>query len=199
AGVDAIIINPSDRNALNAVIKQAADRGIVVVAADQAVSAPEAYVVTSDAVGYGRVGGDWLFKYLKGKGDIIEMRGIDGTPGDADRKQGFDEALKNYPGIKIATTTFTDWSPEKGAQQMAQLLASGKHFDGVWASGSDYTVVEAMKTAHAKLVPVIGTDNNGFIGQLIDLKADGFIAAAVSNSPAIGAAGLVVGLDVLRK
>ena len=37
AGANAIIINPSDRDALNPVIKQAADKGIVVVAVDQAV------------------------------------------------------------------------------------------------------------------------------------------------------------------
>src|ERR1700677_521064 len=76
SGVNAIIINPSDRKALDGVIKQAAEKGIVVVAADQAVSAPEAYVVTSDAVGYGRVGAEWLFKQMKGKGNIVEMRGI---------------------------------------------------------------------------------------------------------------------------
>ena len=48
AGVNAIIINPSDEKALNGVIKQAAEKGIVVVAADQPVSAPEAYIVTGD-------------------------------------------------------------------------------------------------------------------------------------------------------
>jgi len=39
AGANIIIINPSDREALNPVIKQAAYKGIVVVAVDQAVSA----------------------------------------------------------------------------------------------------------------------------------------------------------------
>ncbi|HEY0909011.1 MAG TPA: substrate-binding domain-containing protein [Bradyrhizobium sp.] len=199
AGVNAIIINPSDRKALDGVIKQAAAKGIIVVAADQAVSAPEAYVVTSDAVGYGRIGADWLFKQMKGKGSIVEMRGIDGTPGDADRKKGFDEAWKKYPDIKIAATTFMDWSNEKAAQQMAALLASGKQFEGVWTSGIDYTVIEAFKTAHKPYVPFVGADNAGFIKQLIDHKSDGLVGVAVSNSPAIGAAGLVVALDVLQK
>src|ERR1700735_2399749 len=53
SGVNAIIINPSDEKALNGVIKQAADKGVVVVAADQPVSAPEAYIVTGDRVPYG--------------------------------------------------------------------------------------------------------------------------------------------------
>lgn len=55
AGANAIIIDPSDREALNPVIKQAAKRGIVVVAVDQAVSAPEAYVLSNDQVAYGSI------------------------------------------------------------------------------------------------------------------------------------------------
>src|SRR6478752_9285700 len=62
AGVNIIIINPSDRKALDPVIKQATDRHIVVVAVDQAVDAPSAYVVTNDQTAYGRLGAEALFK-----------------------------------------------------------------------------------------------------------------------------------------
>jgi ribose transport system substrate-binding protein len=82
---------------------------------------------------------------------------------------------------------------------MAALLASGKQFDGVWTSGIDYTVIGAIKTAHKAFVPFVGADNAGFIKQLIDYKKDGLVGVAVSNSPAIGAAGLVFALDVLQK
>jgi ribose transport system substrate-binding protein len=199
AGVNAIIINPSDGTALNGVIKQAADKGIIVISADQPVTAPEAYVVTGDQVTYAKVGAKWLFDQLKGKGDVYEMRGIDGTPGDTVRQQGFDAVLKDYPGIKIVASTFMDWSNEKAAQQMSAMLASGKHFDGVWTSGIDYTVIEAIKSAHKPYMPFVGADNNGFMKQLIDYKKDGLTGVAVSNSPAIGAAGLVVALDLLQK
>ena len=56
AGANIIIINPSDRKALDPVIKQATDKKIVVVAVDQAVSAPTAYVVTNDQTAYGEWG-----------------------------------------------------------------------------------------------------------------------------------------------
>src|SRR6266550_694626 len=78
SGANVIVINPSDRDALNSVIKQATDKGIVVVAVDQAVSEPSAYVVTNDQVAYGNLGANWLAKKLGGKGNIIEMRGING-------------------------------------------------------------------------------------------------------------------------
>ena len=60
-------------------------------------------------------------------------------------------------------------------------------------------MIEAIKAANKPFVPFVGADNNGFIKQLIDYKKDGLIGVAVSNSPAIGAAGLVVALDVLQK
>ncbi len=173
AGANAIIINPSDRDALNPVIKQAADKGIVVVAVDQAVSAPEAYVLTNDQVAYAKVGAKWLFDKLGGKGNVVEMRGIDGVPADADRHQGFTEVLKDYPNINVVSSVFSGWALNKTAQATKDLLASGKPIDGIWTSGIDSTVVDAYKTAQKPFVPVVGADNNGFIGQLIDLEGPG--------------------------
>ncbi|HEY3427527.1 MAG TPA: substrate-binding domain-containing protein, partial [Acidimicrobiia bacterium] len=61
-GVDAIIINPTDREGLNSVIEEAINQGIVVVAVDQAVTADGAYVVTNDQEEYGYLGAKWLFE-----------------------------------------------------------------------------------------------------------------------------------------
>src|ERR1700722_708215 len=158
AGVNAIILNPSDREALNPVIKQAG-----------------------------------------GKGSVVEMRGIDGVPADADRHQGFTEALKDFPDIKVTSSVFTGWALNKTAQATKDLLASGKPIDGIWTSGIDSTVVDAYKTAGKPYVPVVGADNNGFVGQLIDLKGSGFTGAAVTNPPSVGGAGLAGALDVLQK
>jgi len=52
------------------VIKQAIDRKIVVVAVDQAVSAPGAYILTNDQTAYGEEGAEALFKKAGGKGNV---------------------------------------------------------------------------------------------------------------------------------
>jgi ribose transport system substrate-binding protein len=198
AGVNAIIIDPSSRDALNPVIRQAAARGIVVVAVDQAVSAPQAYVLSNDQVAYGRLGAEWLFAQLHGQGDVVEMRGIDGVPADADRHDGFTEALGKYPRIHIVATTFTGWALNTAAEQIKDLLASGKHIDGIWTSGIDAVVPDSYRAAHKPFVPVVGADNNAFIGQLIDWKSQGLTGAAVTNPASVGGAGLAVALDVLQ-
>lgn len=199
AGANAIIVNPSSRDALDPVIKEAVRKGIVVVAVDQAVSAPEAYVVSNDQVAYGRLGAAWLFEALHGKGNVVEMRGIDGVPADSDRHQGFTEALKQYPDIHVVATTFTGWALNTTAKQIRDLLASGKAIDGVWTSGIDAVVIDSYRTAHKPFVPVVGADNNAFIGQLINDKGAGLVGAAVTNPASVGGAGLAVALDVLQQ
>jgi ribose transport system substrate-binding protein len=195
-GVNAIIVNPSDREKLNPVIKQAKDKGIVVVAVDQAVSAPEAYVATNDQVAYGRLGGEWLAKALGGKGNVVEMRGIAGVPADNDRHKGFMEAMAQNPGIKVVKEVYTGWDFSKGGQQAIDLLNSSTKVDGIWTSGIDYTVVKAFQTLNKPFVPIVGADNNEFIHQLLTMS-DKLKGAAVTNPATIGGVGTSLALDVL--
>jgi ribose transport system substrate-binding protein len=196
AGANAIIINPSSSTALNSVISQAESRGIKVVSVDQRVTAPQAHNVTNDQVAYGRLGAEWLFKQLHGKGNVVEMRGIAGVPADTDRHTGFQQALKKYPGIKVVKQTFTGWQFAPGGKQILDILNSGVKVDGVWTSGIDYTIVNAFKTAGKPYVPVVGADNNQFLKQLMTVK--GLRGLAVTNPATIGGAGAAVAIKLLK-
>ena len=195
-GVDAIIINPTDREGLNAVIEAAIAEGIVVVAVDQAVTAEGAYVVTNDQVAYAQNGAEWLFETLGGSGKVVEMRGIDGVPADTDRHDGFTAALEKYPDIEVVAETFTGWDPSTGAQQALDLITT-QEINGIWTSGIDYPVVEQFQAADVDFVPIVGADNNGFVKQLLELADSGLVGAAVTNPPAIGAVGVSIALDAL--
>lgn len=195
-GVDAIILNPTDRKGLNAVIESAIGQKIVVVAIDQAVTAQGAYVVTNDQTAYAQLGAEWLFQKLGGKGNVAEMRGIDGVPADTDRHNGFEAALKKYPNIKVVASTFTNWDPSTTAQQGLDLITT-KQIDGIWTSGGDYPVVQQFQAANKPYVPIVGADNNGFVKQLLELANKGLVGAAVTNPPAIGAVGVSIALDAL--
>jgi ribose transport system substrate-binding protein len=198
AGVNIIVMNPSDRTALDPVIKEATDKGIVVVTVDQGVDSTTAYQLYNNQVKYAQLGADWLFKQLGGTGNVVEMRGINGVSADADRHQGFMQTLQNYPNIHVVKETFTNWSLDPAAQQIKDILGSGLKVDGIWTSGIDSTVVDGYTTAKKPYVPVVGADNDAFMGDLINLKGQGLAGAAVTNPPTVGGAGLALGLDVLQ-
>ncbi len=194
-GVDAIILNPGDPEAFNAVIEEAVAQGIVVVVVDNGVTTDAAYLVSNDQVAYGELGARWLFEELGGQGNVAYMRGIDGVGADTDRDTGFQAALADFPGITIVSEVFTDWSPTTGAQQALEILTT-KDIDGIWTSGIDYSVVEQFPVAGVDYVPIVGADNNAFIGQL--LNTAGLTGVAISNPPSVGGAGAAVALDILE-
>jgi ribose transport system substrate-binding protein len=198
AGVNAIIINPSNANALKPIAAQARSRGIQVVFIDQYVNAPGVYNATNDQVAYGRIGAEWLFKKLRGRGNVVEMRGIAGVPADTDRHKGFLQAKRKYPNIRVVKSVFTGWQFAPGGKQMLDILNSGTRVDGVWTSGIDYTVVNAFKTARKPYVPVVGADNFGFIRQ-VKARYPSFQGAAVTNPSSIGGVGVTVALRALNR
>ena len=194
-GVNAIIINPSGPDALNPAIAEAIAAGITVIAVDASVTAPGAYNLSNDQEQYAYLGATWLFKAMGGKGGVVYMRGIAGHPADTDRDTGFQRALKENPGITIASTAVTKWDPVTATQQINDIMSAGTKFDGIWTSGVDSNIVDALKAADHPYVPIVGADNAGFVTQL--LAADGPVGAAVTNPASIGGAGVTLALQIL--
>ncbi len=195
AGVDAIVVNPADPSGINAALKEATDKGIVVVAVDQAVTEPSAYVVSNNQEEYAYLGAKWLFEQIGGKGSVVYMRGAAGASADSDRDKGFKRALAEYPDVTIAQETFTGWQQDQGKQQILDYIATGIPFDGIWTSGIDNVIVDALVESGAPMVPVVGADNAGFVGQL--LSVEGLTGAAVTNPGSIGGAGVSLALQIL--
>ena len=195
AGVNAIVINPSDPSGINPAIKEATDAGIVVVVVDQGVTEPSAYIVSNNQEEYAYLGAKWLFEQIGGKGDVIYMRGIAGAPGDTDRDKGFKRALAEHPDVKVVHETFTGWQQDQGKQQILDYIATGAPFDGIWTSGIDNVIVDALVESGVDLVPIVGADNAGFVGQLNTVE--GLTGVAVTNPGSIGAAGVTLAIQIL--
>lgn len=196
AGVDAIVVNPANPEGINPAIKEATDAGIVVVAVDQAVTEPSAYVVSNNQEQYAYLGAKWLFEQLGGKGEVVYMRGAAGASADDDRDTGFNRALAEFPGVKVAHEVFTGWQQDQGKQQILDYIATGIPFGGVWTSGIDNVIVDAFVESDVPLVPIVGADNAGFVGQLGTV--DGLVGAAVTNPGSIGGAGVTLAINILE-
>lgn len=196
AGVDAIVVNPANPEGINSAVKEATDKGIVVVAVDQAVTEPSAYVLSNDQEEYAYLGAKWLFEQIGGSGSVVYMRGAAGAAADDDRDKGFQRALAEYPGVSVAHEVFTGWQQDQGKQQILDYLATGIPFDGVWTSGIDNVIVDAFLESDVPLVPIVGADNAGFVGQLANVE--GLEGAAVTNPGSVGGAGVALAIDILE-
>lgn len=196
AGVDAIVFNPSNPDALNSALEAALAQDIVVVAVDAGVTAEGVYILSNNQEEYAYLGAKWLFEQLGGSGDVVYMRGIAGVSADTDRDNGFKRALAEFDGINVVHEVFTGWQPDQGKQQILDFLATGIPFDGVWTSGIDNVIVDAFVESGAPMVPIVGADNAAFVKHLSEV--DGLIGAAVTNPGSVGGAGIALAVDILN-
>jgi len=203
-GVNALVFNPSSPDALNPALTEAKAAGIKTVAVDAYVTDPDTYNLYNNQIKYAELGAKWLFDQLGGKGTIYYMRGIAGHPADTDRDTGFKNVLKDYPDIKVlpsADGVATDWAPATATKLINEFIASGQYdtIQGIWTSGIDSEVVDAIKAAKKPFVPIVGTDRGSFTAQLLD--ATGYPdlkGAAVTNTAAVGGAGVALALKLLK-
>jgi ribose transport system substrate-binding protein len=195
AGVNAIIVNPADPSGVNSAIKEATDAGIVVVAVDQTVTEPSAYVISNNQEEYGYVGAKWLFEQLGDSGQVLYLRGAAGASADSDRDKGFKRALAEHPGMEIVHEVYTGWQMDQAKQQLLDYIATSAPFDGIWTSGTDIVAVDALVESDVPFVPVIGADTGGFVKQLNSIE--GLTGAVVTNPGSIGGAGVTLALRLL--
>ncbi len=203
-GVNAIVFNPNDKAALNPALAEAKAAGIKTVSVDAYVTDPSTYNLYNNQVKYAELGAKWLFDQMGGKGTVYYMRGLAGHPADSDRDIGFKNVLKDYPNIKVvpnADGVATGWDPATATKLINEFIASGQYdtIQGIWTSGMDSMVVDAIKTSGKPYVPIVGADLGAFVKQLLDpVGYPGLKGVAVTNTAAVGGAGVALALKLLN-
>jgi ribose transport system substrate-binding protein len=203
AGVDAIVFNPNDPAALNPALAEAKAAGIKTVSVDAFVTDPDTYNLYNNQVKYAEIGAKWLFDQIGGTGTVWYTRGLAGHPADNDRDIGFKNVLKSYPNIKVLPGPdgiATGWDPATATKITQDFISSGQYdqIQGIWASGMGKQIIDAIKAANKKFVPIADADVGGFVTQLLD--PTGFPdlkGGAVTNTAAVGGAGITLALKLL--
>ena len=166
AGAQAIVIFPISPTALNAAVKNACDKGVLVFAYDAEITEPCAYNISIDQPEAGRVTAEWLAKKLNGKGNIVVITGVPGTSVDTLRTKAAKEVFAKYPDIKIVAESVGMWSQATARTELSKILATHNwdDIDGLWMQVGCFTA-NAMELEAGKkpdqLLPCAGEGSNG--------------------------------------
>ena len=201
ADVDAIVFNPNDPDALTPALDEEKAAGIKTISVDAFVNHADTYNLYNNQIEYAKLGAKWLFDKIGGTGKVWYTRGFAGHPADTDRHTGFTEVLKDYPGIELLPGpegVHTGWDPAQATTLANEFIASGQWdgIAGVWTSGMDSMVVDAAKAGGKDFKPIVGADLGAFVNQL--LTESGLEGAAVTNTAAVGGAGVNLAIKLLN-
>lgn len=180
-GVDAIILNPYDKEGDVRVVDAAvaAHKPIVVVNAIVSnLDKANAYVGSRDAEA-GRIEMQRIADILHGKGNIVIIHGPNGHSAEVQRTEGIREILTNYPDIKVVAEQTANWDRAQALDLMQNWLASGQKIDAVVAQ-NDEMALGALKAVEAAgkqdQIAVIGIDA---IPDALKAVADGKMVGTV--------------------
>ncbi len=145
AGVDLILLNPGDPNAIAPAIKRAQAAGIVVVAVDTAAKGANATVETNNTQA-GTIACEFLIDKMGGKGDMIIVNGPQ-VSSVIERVNGCKEVIAKHPAIKLLSfDQDAKGSRDGGLAVMQSLLTRFIKVDGVFAI-NDPTAIGAELAA----------------------------------------------------
>ena len=164
-GVNALIINAWDKDAIGPAIEKAAAEGIPVVGYDRLIEDARTFYLTFDNVGVGRIIAEEVTK-AKPDGNYAIIKGDPGDPNAMFLLQGMmsviGDAVKAGT-IKIVGESFSDgWKPENAQKNMEQILtANNNAVDAVLAENDGMAggVVAAL-SAQGLVIPVGGQDGD---------------------------------------
>ncbi|MDQ0391754.1 substrate-binding domain-containing protein [Labrys monachus] len=187
-GVDAVIIDPVDSEAVATGVAAVVRRGIPVIAVNAGASGADAMVAT-DNVQAGELIGRHLGAALHGKGDVVVIGGTRIT-GNVDRIGGFLGALREYPEIRVVDRLDGDNTFERGRKLAHTILDRHPNVDAVFSINDPTAlgVLETFEERHAT-VAVVSVDGSSSAVEALR-SGRGIIATAAQNPQELGRAAL---------
>jgi inositol transport system substrate-binding protein len=161
-GVDAIIVNPVDTNAVKPIIDQATKAGIPLVFVNrrpQITLTDKMAYVGSDSVLAGRLQMEALAKAMNGKGNVAILLGDLANESTRDRTKGVEEVVAKYPDIKIVQKQTAKFMRNDAVDVVSNWMTSGEDIQAI-ASNNDEMAIGALQAlgSNPKHILIAGVD-----------------------------------------
>jgi len=184
--VDAIILNPTDSDALVPAVKAANKAGIPVITLDRSVNGGKVDMyIASNNVEYGKLEAEYAVKLLNGSGNVVLLTGIPGASATRDRTKGIMEYLSQYPNIKIVANQTARFDMATAMSVMESILVAHPNINAVIAENDGMALgaiqaIKSAKSAGRTGIIVIGGDG---IPQGIQAVKNGTEAVDIAQQP----------------
>lgn len=197
-GVKAILINPTDSDAVSNAIRMANRADIPVLTLDRGASRGEVVShIASDNVAGGEAAGKFIMEKVGEKARVMQLEGIPGTSAARERGKGFLKAVDNS-NMTLLSSQPADFDRAKGLNVMENMLAANPDVQAVFAQ-NDEMALGALRAVRAsgKDVLIVGFDGTE---DGIAAVNRGLLGATVAQQPdMIGALGVETAVKALNK
>ncbi|MBP5672365.1 MAG: ABC transporter substrate-binding protein [Victivallales bacterium] len=193
-GVDIICLAPVVATGWEDVLKEAKAAGIPVILIDRKVTVSEeglySCYIGSDCTEEGRKAARWVIENVGENAGIAELVGTVGSGPAIERKKGFEEIIKDHPGLKIIKSQSGDFTRSQGKEVMEQFMKSPEkdqikvlyaHNDDM-ALGAIQAIEEAGKVPGKDIV-IISCDG---VKEMFKMILAGKANCTVECNPMIG-------------
>ncbi len=187
--VDGLVLAPTERVALVAVVDRAMAQGIPVTIFDSSLAGTNytSYVATNNYAG-GELAARRLGQLLGGKGKVAMVVHAPGSGSTMEREKGFETVMaKEFPQITIAARQFSMSDRAKAMNVTEDMLTAHPDLDGLFASAEPGTVgaSQALKgRGVAGKIKFVGFDSSDSL--LRDLQGGAITALVVQDPFKIG-------------
>ncbi|GAM72137.1 ribose ABC transport system [Vibrio sp. JCM 19236] len=196
-GVKAILINPTDSDAVSNAIRMANRSNIPVLTLDRGASRGEVVShIASDNVAGGEMAGKFIMEKVGETAKVIQLEGIAGTSAARERGEGFMKSVKES-NMEVLASQPADFDRTKGLNVMENLLAANSDVQAVFAQ-NDEMALGALRAVQAsgKDVMIVGFDGTD---DGIAAVNRGLLSATIAQQPdMIGALGVETADKMLK-
>lgn len=182
-GTDAIIISAASSEGIIPAIKKARDEGIKIVNFDTRIGDKnmyDAYVGADDVKGAYKAG-KYICEQLGGKGKVGIITGLLAQSTGVDRREGFFQAVSEYPDIKVIAEASAEWRSDLAADITTNILTAHPDIDAIFACNDQMAVgmVNAVKSAGKNPGDIILVGYDGIL-DAVEMVLDGYLSAFVA-------------------
>ncbi|HBI6988895.1 TPA: ribose ABC transporter substrate-binding protein RbsB [Clostridium perfringens] len=192
-GVIALLINPTDSDAVVKTVEVANKSNIPVITLDrQANGGKITSHIASDNIKGGEMAAEYVldkFKDEKGPINVVEIQGIPGASATRDRGEGFHNIMDKNDKFNFVSIQAADFDRQKGLQVIENIIQANPNIQVVFAHNDEMALgaVKAIKASGINAL-VIGFDGNDDAKDSIDANE---MTATIAQQPdLIGALGV---------